>query len=788
MLYLANKEKNLLREQKIIKLILAIIISGSLVLLMFVLKDLFYGRNRFEFEFESVMHAYGLMGVNLLLTVMAYISSGIYFLNNNEDSFFIISLYYLSMLINALVNANENIMNNYFIQILSPLLRLFIISRVVNKKKTFSKENKLMDIIIVSILSIITSKIDGNISNLVITDKYRYLGKISFFIMIIIIILYLVVNKLLIKKSIKEIQSVYVSIIASLYLIIMRGLYFLSSAWNPETKIIQRNFYSLIYLTIMANVAVVCGVFIEIIKEINENKKLQKELNIFYYVSEFDHINNILITDSEWNIIYANKTLINNYCSKENIEEQYKEIEDNFYRYGKISCDDVDTIHKEAENKGYWKGKFVSENHESAILLDVKRITYENQTYFSISFNDITTEHKLSKEIEEKEALLTTINDNIQEALIGISDDDTIKYVNKSTLDMFNYKEEELIGENLNKIINSCKDIEFSDTNSKYTFVGIDSIGNEIELLSVCNDINEENDANLKKIIISKDLTEEKKYEKLNFEYNKIKAYENAKNEFFANLSHELRTPINVISSTLQLLNKSKKSNIYKFINFYDKYENALGTNCYRMLRLVNNLIDITKIDVGAIEPRFVNTNIVELIENISLSIIPYAKEKNINMIFDTDIEELIIRCDMEKIEKIILNLLSNSIKFSERDKTILVNITSNKEWVKVTVQDEGRGIPESMKDFIFDRFVQVDKSLNRKTEGSGIGLSIVKALVDMHEGNISVSSEINKGSTFDVYLPNKMLEGKGITSFDEFNIDTKKIELELSDIYELYS
>ena len=92
------------------------------------------------------------------------------------------------------------------------------------------------------------------------------------------------------------------------------------------------------------------------------------------------------------------------------------------------------------------------------------------------------------------------------------------------------------------------------------------------------------------------------------------------------------------------------------------------------------------------------------------------------------------------------------------------------------------------MKDFIFDRFVQVDKSLNRKTEGSGIGLSIVKALVDMHEGNISVSSEINKGSTFDVYLPNKMLEGKGITSFDEFNIDTKKIELELSDIYELYS
>ena len=788
MLYLANKEKDLLREQKAIKLVLTAICGGTLILLAFILKELFCGNNKFEFH--SLIHAYGLMGVNLVLTVMAYISAGIYFLNNKEDGFFIISLYYLSMLVNAIVNIDDNIMNNYFIQILSPLFRLFIISRVISKNKIFSKENKLRGNIIVTLSSILTARLDKKISSLVINDSSGYLGKLAFIIMAIIIIQYLWVNGVLIKKSIKEVQSVYVSVIASLYLIIIRWLYFFNSAWNPEVKIIQRNFYSLVYLTIMSNVAVICGIFIKIIKEININKKLQKELNIFYYVSEFDCVNNILITDSEWNIIYGNKTLINNYSTKGNVEEQYTEITKNFIKYStQLSNINIDDLRNEVKSKGYWKGKVIGRNQEHAILLHVKKIMYENQTYFFASFNDITKEHKLSKNIEEKEALLTTINDNIQDIIIGVSDDDNIRYVNKAALNTFNYDEEELIGENLSKIINLCnKNIEFSNINNKYSCVGINSKGAEIDLLSTYNYIGDENDTGVEKIVIAKDLTQEKKYQKLAFEYNKIKAYENAKSEFFANLSHELRTPINIISSTLQLLNKVKKENIDEFINFYDRYKDVLGTNCYRMLRLVNNLIDITKIDVGVIEPKFVNTNIVELIESVSLSVIPYAREKDIEIIFDTDVEDLIIKCDMEKIERIILNLLSNAIKFSDRDKTILVDVTSDEEWIKVSVNDEGKGIPKSMQKFIFDRFVQVDKSLNRKTEGSGIGLSIVKALVDMHDGKISVSSKKDGGTIFNMYLPNKILENKDITNFDEFNIDTKNVQLELSDIYELYS
>lgn len=787
MLYLTNKEKELLREKKVIKVMLAIIFAGLSVLIVFIFKDLFYGKNKFEVH--SLVYAYGLMSVNLLLGLMACISSGIHYISNKKNNFYIISLFYLSILVNSLSNIDGDIMNNYFIQILSPSFRLFILSGIVNKKRIFSEEKKFINIISVCILSIITSEIDTKISDMVINDNSGVLSLISFVIMLSLIIGYIIINTILIKKSLEEIESGYVCIIASIYLIVIRWAYFLHSAWNPEIKIIQRNFYSLVYLTIMANLAVITGVFIEIIKEINKNRKLEKELKIFYYVSELDCINNILVTDSEWNVIYVNETALNNYCYKENKDKNYYEIHKSFDEYRKHLLDfDGEKLHEIVENKGFWKGKIVREDNEKASLLYVRKINFDNQVYYFASFNDITTEYKLSKEIEEKEALLSTINDNIQDIIIGVSDDDVIKYVNKAALNTFNYSYDELVGEKLDKIMYSCKrHTEFNDINKKFNCIGIDSTNNKIELKSICNDISEENDPNLKKIIISKDLTQERQYEKLNDEYNKIKAYENAKNEFFANLSHELRTPINIISSTLQLLNKARKNDIYMFIDFYDKYKKVLGTNCYRMLRLVNNLIDITKFEVGALKTDFVNTNIVELVENVSLSVIPYAKEKNIDIIFDTDIEESIIKCDMEKIERIILNLLSNSIKFSKKDKTIFVDVISNKEWIKISVRDEGRGIPKTMQEFIFDRFVQVDKSLSRKTEGSGIGLSIVKALIDMHDGKISVNSELDKGTTFDIYLPNKILEDKEITSFDEFNIDTKKVELELSDIYELY-
>ena len=206
------------------------------------------------------------------------------------------------------------------------------------------------------------------------------------------------------------------------------------------------------------------------------------------------------------------------------------------------------------------------------------------------------------------------------------------------------------------------------------------------------------------------------------------------------------------------------------------------------MLRLINNMVDITKIDVGYTKPNMKNCDIVRLIEEITMSVVIYAKQKGINIVFDTDEEENIIKCDPEMIERAILNLVSNAIKFTKPNGNIFVNIHINKEWVQIIVKDDGVGIPIHMQDLIFERFVQADKSLTRMNEGSGIGLSIVKAMVELNEGEIYLESDGENGAEFEILLPNKKLLGDIIEDeTKDYKVDVQKIELELSDIYELY-
>ena len=208
------------------------------------------------------------------------------------------------------------------------------------------------------------------------------------------------------------------------------------------------------------------------------------------------------------------------------------------------------------------------------------------------------------------------------------------------------------------------------------------------------------------------------------------------------------------------------------------------------MLRLINNLVDITKIDSGYMNLEFSNYNIVELVENIVLSVVPCVDNNNINIIFDTYIEELEIKCDADSIERIILNLLSNAIKFTENNGDILVEMDSDDKWVTIKVRDNGIGIPDKFKDLVFDRFVQGDKSLNRKKEGSGIGLALVKSLIEFHSGSIEINKEYKDGTEFILKLPNIKIEEKDLKINNDIDVDDKKIiekiNIEFSDIYEL--
>ena len=279
-------------------------------------------------------------------------------------------------------------------------------------------------------------------------------------------------------------------------------------------------------------------------------------------------------------------------------------------------------------------------------------------------------------------------------------------------------------------------------------------------------------------------------FNELKIKYKEIKEIEKAKSQFFANLSHEIKTPINIIYSCIQLLEVNKINGEKALSDAYNKYDNTLKQNCYRLLRLVNNLVDMTKIDSGYMKLIFINCEIVSLVEDITLSIIPYVESKNINIVFDTYIEELEIRCDPESMERVILNLLSNAIKFTNNDGNISVIVEADDKYVFIRVKDDGIGISKDIREDIFNRFVQEDKSLNRKNEGSGIGLALVKSLVELHDGEVYLE-DVSEGSEFVVKLPNIKINEEVNNHNRVMDVESKplvqKINIEFSDIYELY-
>lgn len=235
--------------------------------------------------------------------------------------------------------------------------------------------------------------------------------------------------------------------------------------------------------------------------------------------------------------------------------------------------------------------------------------------------------------------------------------------------------------------------------------------------------------------------------------YQMAKEREQLKTDFIANMSHELRTPLNIITSASMLLEmKSQKEETVSSEYILDKL-NRINQSSNRLRRLINNLIDISKFDSGFIECKCKNENIVYVVEDIVHEVVDYAKEKNIELIFDTEEEEIISFIDKEKIERVILNLLSNAIKFTNENGKIEVYMKSDNNFIYISIKDNGIGISKEKIDHIFQRFYQVDNLLSRGSEGSGIGLCIVDEIIRMHGGKINVESEINKGTTFEIVL-----------------------------------
>lgn len=233
--------------------------------------------------------------------------------------------------------------------------------------------------------------------------------------------------------------------------------------------------------------------------------------------------------------------------------------------------------------------------------------------------------------------------------------------------------------------------------------------------------------------------------------YTKLKELDRLKSQFFANISHELRTPLTLIMAPLESIIKGELGRVP---DAQQQHAEIMYENSLRLLKLINNLLDLAKIDAGKMELYLSKVQLPDFIKGIVASVSPMAEKKRIQLSF-TDGENLPkVACDRDKIEKMLLNLIFNSLKFTEPGGKVTVSCGRDNGQVFVKVADTGIGIPKEHLGRIFERFSQVDSSASRQHEGTGIGLALVKELVELHQGQVKAESEPGRGTVMTVTLP----------------------------------
>lgn len=232
-------------------------------------------------------------------------------------------------------------------------------------------------------------------------------------------------------------------------------------------------------------------------------------------------------------------------------------------------------------------------------------------------------------------------------------------------------------------------------------------------------------------------------------EFTKLKELDQLKSQFFANISHEFRTPLTLILGQTESVMSSAVG-----INEKEKLQVA-NRNARRLMTLINELLDLSKLEAGSMELKAQPHNIVSFLKSLFWSFESLAEKQKITLKFDSEKENIPVLYDPDKMEKIFYNLLSNALKFTAENGIIeiIIRITESSR-VEITVRDSGKGISEDKLPHIFNRFYQADSSITREHEGSGIGLALTKELTELHKGTITAKSKEGLGSSFIISLP----------------------------------
>lgn len=381
----------------------------------------------------------------------------------------------------------------------------------------------------------------------------------------------------------------------------------------------------------------------------------------------------------------------------------------------------------------------------------------------------------LTKNLERKVA--ETVGDSIRlaqivshshDAIFSKTLDGKILSWNKSAERIFGFTSEEMIGQSVFKIVPESKIKEEKDTLKKISS-GIDSEpfesirkckdGSEILVNCSISPIQDSSGNIIGASSIMRDITAKKQLDKKLSDTTEILKERNeqlvnintAKDEFIANLSHELRSPLNIIIGYSELMNNFKPESLE-----YKSAVDVIKRNAETQLHLIEDLLDMSRIISGKFSVSVKEANIDDII-NSSIKAIEFsAKNKNITILIETESSEKTLICDQERIQQVLWNLLTNAVKFTDRGGSITLKSGRENGNFIFEIRDTGRGISQTDLPHVFDRLWQSSQG-REKNSGLGLGLRITKDLVEAHGGHISAYSDgEGKGSTFKVSLPIK--------------------------------
>ncbi len=393
------------------------------------------------------------------------------------------------------------------------------------------------------------------------------------------------------------------------------------------------------------------------------------------------------------------------------------------------------------------------------------------------------------KMISKSEAEFRIISEKANDGIITIDEDYTIIFTNKAIEYIFGYKKEEIINTSLLKLISFDKHIDllnnFKNLKDEHGII-IESTGiknNRKKFpIEVSLSINKY-DNYITYTIIVRDITTRKDLEHQLKQYTEkleelveirtnelieqnialdeankqLKKLDELKSSFLSNVSHELRTPLTSIKSSAKIINKyglKKPASI-------DKFSGIIIEEVDRLTRLINNVLDLSKIEAGEMTFNFKEVNFYDLIYHIYVITSPSVYEKKIKYLISIPQNIPPVIMDKDSIIQVMVNLVSNAVKFTDKGHIKLnILINDKKTKLKISVEDSGTGIIKEDLDNVFDKFKQSGNTLTDKPKGTGLGLPISKEIIQKHGGTIWVESEIKKGSKFIFTLPISKQEG----------------------------